>query len=156
MIPDSILLLAICIPVMLFVRGPLRLCAAAMLGSFVMVVGYEWLTGGYAVDGAYIVADIACASWLTIALLHHETHRPSLLVAAGFWVCCMIHGLKLMGMDLQSYWWALRVVNLCQLLTIGGGFVLGGGKHSWRLRPLLGIGMGRIHGLSAPFRAQDR
>lgn len=135
MILDSLLLLAICIPTMALVRGPLQAAAGAMFASFVMVAGYEWMTGGYAVDGAYVVADVLCAAGLTFALMHYPLSRPATLVAVGYWVCCIIHGMKLMGvvLDVQLYWWTLRIVNACQLLLIGGAGVWHGGKRlNWR------------------------
>jgi len=154
MIPDSLLLLAICIPVMLFERGPLRAAAATMFGSFVMVTGYEMLTGGYAVYGAYIVADMVCAAGLTLVLLHYDLSRPALMVALGFWLCCMVHGLKLMGVapDVQLYWWVLRIINACQLLIIGGAGVWRGGKRIRRIGNFLPLG----HGVGGPVAARIR
>lgn len=134
MITDSLLLLAICAPVLLWGEGPLRWCAAVMLASFISVTGYEWLTGGYAVEGVYILIDLICTAILSFLLLHGWS-RPALLVLLGFWVCNIIHGLKLIidPRDLNLYWWSLRFVNACQLLVLGGGYVLGGGKRSlWR------------------------
>lgn len=155
MILDNALMLAICIPTLLLISGPLRACAAAMMASFVMIIGYEWLTGGYAVYGVYILADLACASWLTLALLHYQPYRPAILVAVGYWLCCMIHGLKLMGVapDVLTYWWILRIINACQLLIIGGAGV-GGGKRGRWLGDFL-----RFHRrslLPASFRVRDR
>lgn len=133
MIPDSILLLAVCIPVMLLLRGPLQSCAFVMLGSFIAVTGYEWWTGDYAVHGFYILADLGCAAVLS-ALLLRGWSRASLFILLGYWVCNIIHGLKLIfdPQDLNFYWWSLRTVNACQLLILGGAGVAGGKRNRRR------------------------
>jgi hypothetical protein len=136
MIPDSLLLLAICIPTLLLARGPLQSCAGVILGSFVLIAGFEKVTGGYAVDNFYIIADLLCTTALS-ALLLRDNNRVALTILAMFWVCNMIHGLKLIfdPRDLELYWWVLRVVNFCQLVLIGGAGVIGTGKRYLGDRP---------------------
>ena len=158
MTADVILLLLVSIPALIFMRGPIRACAFAMLASFIMVSGFEWLTGGYAVYGAYVFADLACACWLTLALLHYPPSKPAMLVAIGYWVCCMIHAMKLMGVapDITTYWWAIRIVNACQILLIGGACVFGGGgKRRFRTGDVLRFGRGGGHALASRARGDD-
>lgn len=144
MILDSILLLAVCIPVMLFARGPLQSCGFVMFGSFVAITGYERITGGYAVNGFYILADLGSAAALS-ALLLRGWSRAALTILLGYWIAIAIHGLKLITdpSDLNLYWWALRIVNACQLLILGGAGVFGGGGKRGRWRDRVRHGGGR-------------
>lgn len=133
MILDTILLLAICAPIAVLSRGALQACAITMLMSFLMVNGYEYLTGGYAVYWVYPVADVLCALGLSATLIimgRTEYSRTAILVLLGFFVCWIMHGLRLAGLlEIQSYWWAIRIVNACQLIALGGAAGVGGGKR---------------------------
>lgn len=101
-----------------------------MIASLLIVTSYELMTGGYAVNGVYILADLVCAVSLTGLLILTGRTRTGVLIGLGFWLCCMIHGVRLMGLwpDILSYWWALRIVNACQIIILGASCV-GGGKR---------------------------
>ncbi len=144
MIPDVLLLLVVAIPTLLLRDGLYRITAAVFLLSLVMVNGYEAITGGYAVEGMYIIADCLCAAILGLAVTAWKGVPPRdiVVVLIGYFACCAIHGLRLMGVIPVGlfYWWLLRIINVCQLLVMGGS----GGVAAYRnirrrldLRPLI-------------------
>ena len=139
MLADQIALLLACAAALALCDGWTLAAAGSMLISFVLVSGYEFMTGDAAVYGFYIIADIFCTvlllGWLHIMGRTHATTAGA-LVLLGFLVCCMIDGLRLAGLwaDVLSYWWVLRIVNLCQIIVLGSA-ACGGGKRNRRGRP---------------------
>lgn len=139
MMVDAFLALGICISALFLFRDWTLAAASWMLMNFNIVYGYEYLTKGYAVDGAYVFADIFSALGLLVTILfmgRAEYSRAAVLVLLGFFVCWIIHGLHIAGLlEVQPYWWAIRFVNACQIIVLGSAAGVSGGKLFRRALP---------------------